>query len=187
MNKTVVKMSLCAMFLALTYLLSLVHLPMPLGAGYFNLGDTALLLGAAILGPYWGALSAIAGAVFADLTLGAAMFIPFTVIAKGGEALIAGFLIHLFKNKKTYFLSFFFASIWMIIIYLFSYIILFGLGALLSSALDLIQALIATIASSLIYLIYAKYVKNDVLKLNQPFFHHKKHCREDNKNLKPAK
>lgn|SRR5574344_350310 len=138
------KMCLAAMFAAIAYVLTTFASIQYAGGGYLNFGDAFIMLGAVILGPWWGALiGAIAGGL-ADLTLGGFLFIPFTIVAKGGEAIIIG-LLHKIFPRKIKWLSFILGAIWMILTYLVCYVILYGWGSLLSSAFDCIQGTVAVI------------------------------------------
>lgn len=58
--------------------------------GYLNLGDAAVLLGAWLLGPWYGAAAAGVGSMLADVLAGAAMYAPATLVVKAVMALTAG-------------------------------------------------------------------------------------------------
>lgn len=64
-----------------------IKLPSPQG-GYFNLGDGAVLLSGALLGPLFGALAAGAGSAAADILSGFALYAPATFIIKALMALL---------------------------------------------------------------------------------------------------
>ena len=87
---------LCATFVALTFVVTwFVNIPaaMVLGAGgNINLGDTVIFVAAAVLGPVGGAVVGGMGSMFADLASGYAMYAPFTLIVKGCEGLLCGFV-----------------------------------------------------------------------------------------------
>lgn len=76
-----------------------VSIPLPLGEGgaYLNAGDAAIYLGAYILGPIGGLITAAVGSALADLLHGAAIYAPATFVIKGLMGLICGFL---FKKIK---------------------------------------------------------------------------------------
>lgn len=95
------KMIFAALFAALTCTVT-AALPIrsPLG-GYFNLGDAVILLGALLLGPYWGAAAGGIGAAMADLLLGYGIYAPATLVIKALVALTAG-LIFLRTTKHKY-------------------------------------------------------------------------------------
>lgn len=82
-KKTVV----AALFAAITCIATLISIPLPIG--YANLGDAVVLLGAFLLGPLYGAISAGVGAALADTILGYAQYIPGTFVIKALCALAA--------------------------------------------------------------------------------------------------
>lgn len=72
--------------------------------GYMNLGDAVVLLGAYLLGPMYGAVAGGLGPALADLLLGAALYVPATLIIKAGMGLAAGLLYRRLRAKKGGFL-----------------------------------------------------------------------------------
>lgn len=146
--------------IALTYVCSaFLSFPYAGGAGYINFGDIIILFSSVILGPFWGTFIGIVGASLADLQLGYIFFIPFTIIAKGGEAFICGMLYKKF-NSKINFLSFIIASLWMVLIYFFAYLINFGIAGLISSAFDLIQITVSIFGAILLVNSFKKFFKD---------------------------
>ena len=69
-----------------------ISIPYAGGAGYFNLSDALILFSCAYFGPTVGLLSGIIGCSLGDLFLGYASCIPFTIFAKGIEAVAFIFL-----------------------------------------------------------------------------------------------
>ncbi len=65
--------------------------PSPTG-GYMNLGDTIVLLGAYLLGPFWGAVAGGFGSALADLMAGYPIYAPATFLIKALMATLAGLL-----------------------------------------------------------------------------------------------
>ncbi|MBQ7236607.1 MAG: ECF transporter S component [Clostridia bacterium] len=99
-TKTIV---LSALFTALITLSTMViQIPMPV-SGYVNLGDVFVLIGAFVLGPIYGTISAGIGSMLADLLSGYAIFAPGTLVIKALMAVTAYYifktLIKVFKNK----------------------------------------------------------------------------------------
>lgn len=93
-HNTLKKLILTALFAALIALLT-AYLQVPImgNGGYIHFGDALIFLAASILpAPYAVAAAAIGGGL-ADLLAGAAVWMPFTVVAKGMIAL-------LFTSKK---------------------------------------------------------------------------------------
>ncbi len=72
----------------------------PTAMGYVNAGDAVVLLGAFLLGPWWGALAAGLGSGLADLLAGYAMYAPGTFVIKALMALCAGSLLNRLGMKK---------------------------------------------------------------------------------------
>ena len=145
MERSLIKnMCLAAMFIAIAYVLTAFAQISYATGGYLNFGDAIIIFSSIILGPYYGAFVGMIAGGLADLTLGGFLFIPFTIVAKGGEALIVG-LLHKKLNKKIKWLSYVLGAIWMIVIYFFCYLILYGPSGLVGSAFDLIQGSVAVI------------------------------------------
>ncbi len=69
-----------------------VKIPIVGTGGYFNIGDIAVVFTGMFLGGWTGALAAGIGSAIADILAGYYIFAPFTLIAKGLFALIAGTL-----------------------------------------------------------------------------------------------
>lgn len=68
-----------------------IRIPSPTG-GYVNAGDCVVLLGAWLLGPWYGAAAAGLGSMLADLLMGYTAYVPGTLLIKGADALVAGLL-----------------------------------------------------------------------------------------------
>lgn len=68
-----------------------IKIPSPTG-GYMNLGDTMVLLGAFLLGPWYGALAGGVGSAMADLLSGYPVYVPATLVIKAVMAVVAGLL-----------------------------------------------------------------------------------------------
>lgn len=86
------KMIYTALFTALTCAATMVlPIPMPLTNGYVNIGDCFVLLGAWVLGPWYGAFAGGVGSALADLFMNYIPYVPGTLIIKGIMAIIAAF------------------------------------------------------------------------------------------------
>jgi uncharacterized membrane protein len=59
--------------------------------GYFNLGDTFVMISGFLLGPVGGFIAGGTGSALADVLLGYTAFAPITFIAKGFEGMLVGF------------------------------------------------------------------------------------------------
>ena len=75
------------------------HVPIPMEAGYCNLGDGVILASGALLGP-WAAAAAALGSALADLLLGYMAYAPVTAVIKGAMGLMAGTLY--LRAKKAW-------------------------------------------------------------------------------------
>ena len=99
-KQNVLKMCLAALFAAVICV-SVVALPIPLpGNGYFNLGDSFIIVAALCLGPLWGGVAAAVGAGLSDLILGYTIYAPATFIIKWLIVLAVYFIAHKRLIKK---------------------------------------------------------------------------------------
>jgi uncharacterized membrane protein len=89
-----VKITLAAVFAALVFVVTSLIPPIPIPAtgGYFNLGEATIYVAALLFSPFVGAFSGGIGAMLADIYLGYGLFAPGTLIIKGVEGAIVGFL-----------------------------------------------------------------------------------------------
>lgn len=93
--KTPLKLAMATVFAALVCVATLtLVISIPATSGYFNLGETVIYTAALLFGPLVGGIAGGAGAAIADILV-AAQFAPGTLIVKGLEGAIVGFL-----NKK---------------------------------------------------------------------------------------
>lgn len=93
-NRTI-KIVLLALTASLILLTTMLYIPM--GIGYYHLGDGFIFAAASLLGPYAG-LSAAIGSILADLLSGYAIYAPATAIIKGCMGLVSGLLLR--KKRK---------------------------------------------------------------------------------------
>ncbi|MGI6776968.1 MAG: ECF transporter S component [Acetivibrionales bacterium] len=66
------------------------RIPTPLPGGYFNLGDTVIIITALVLGRTSGFLAGALGSFMADIAFGGFLFAPVTFIVKGVEGFVVG-------------------------------------------------------------------------------------------------
>lgn len=76
-----------------------IHIASPTG-GYLNLGDTVVLLGAYLMGPWYGAAAAGVGSALADLISGAAAWAPATLVIKAVMAIAAGLVYRTVRQRR---------------------------------------------------------------------------------------
>ncbi len=95
------KITFAAIFAALVFIVTsqIPPIPIPATGGYFNIGEATIYVAALIFGPFVGAFSGGVGAMLADVSLGYVAFAPGTLIIKGVEGAIVGFLS--IKLKKS--------------------------------------------------------------------------------------
>jgi len=88
------RVTVAAIFAALVFVVTsqIPPIPIPATSGYFNIGETTIYIAALVFGPLVGALSGGIGAMLSDVYLGYAIFAPGTMLIKGAEGLIVGFL-----------------------------------------------------------------------------------------------
>jgi len=152
MNKTH-RIVLSALFIGLTFIFTyFVRIPFPTG-GYFNVGDAFIIISAILIDPFAGMLVGAVAGTFSDLLSGYALFIPFTIVAKGLEALIAGLIYHKLRNVFRY-SGVILGPIVMVLVYSFSYYVLLDISAMFANfPFDLVQAGIAIILSIIILIV----------------------------------
>ena len=86
---TTKRITFLAVFTALV-MVTTMYLSVPNGMGYTNLGDTFIMLGAALFGPVFAAISGGIGSMLGDILLGYTVYAPFTLVVKGLEGFLAG-------------------------------------------------------------------------------------------------
>jgi len=89
-----IKITFAAIFAALVFIVTsqIPPIPIPATGGYFNVGEATIYVAALLFGPFVGAFSGGIGAMLADVYLGYVNFAPGTLIIKGVEGAIVGFL-----------------------------------------------------------------------------------------------
>ena len=92
-NKKILNLSLAAVFAALIFLATMIHVGIGFNGGYVHLGDAIIYLCAAFLPAPYAASAAGIGAGLADVASGAPEWVPATVLIKALSAL-------LFTSKK---------------------------------------------------------------------------------------
>jgi uncharacterized membrane protein len=96
-TKLTIRLAIASVFAAVVCIATLVFvISVPATSGYFNIGETVIYVAALLFGPYVGAFAGGVGAAIADMIV-APIFAPGTLVAKGCEGAIVGFL-----NKKIF-------------------------------------------------------------------------------------
>lgn len=150
------KIVLAGLFTALAFIFTyFVRIPIS-ATGYFNIGDAFIILSAIIIDPISGLLVGILAGTMSDLVAGYVAFIPFTIVAKGLEAIVAGLIYQKLRGPLRY-SGVVLGPLLMVIVYAFSYWILFDFNLMLASIpLDLLQAAIAVILSFALIKVFEK-------------------------------
>lgn len=111
-HNSVKRLVLNSLFVAIVFLATyFTRVPTPLPGGYFNLGDTVIMLAAVFMGPVGGMLAGAVGSALADAAAGALLFAPVTFVVKGIEGLVVGLLAAKLCKKDTSRSSFHFSLI----------------------------------------------------------------------------
>jgi uncharacterized membrane protein len=76
----------------------LIQIPTPPTHGYINVGDAMIFTTSLTFGSYIGGVAGGLGSALADLSAGYGYFAPFTLLIKGCEGLVSGFI----SNRKTF-------------------------------------------------------------------------------------
>ena len=74
--------------------------PIPATNGFFNLGDVIVVVSGLTFGPIIGGISGGLGSALADILLGYGTYAPFTLVIKGCEGLIVGYLAGRKEDQK---------------------------------------------------------------------------------------
>jgi uncharacterized membrane protein len=69
-----------------------IMIPIPATSGYFNIGDVFVIISGLVFGPIVGGIAGGLGPALSDLIGGYYFFVPFTLIIKGCEGLVAGYV-----------------------------------------------------------------------------------------------
>jgi uncharacterized membrane protein len=85
-------LAMAAVFAALVCIATIIfRIEIPATSGYFNIGETIIYITALLFGPFVGAFAGGLGSAIADM-IGYPIFAPGTLIIKGFEGAIVGFL-----------------------------------------------------------------------------------------------
>ena len=152
------KMVLSALFAALVYVATnIIHIPTPGTNGYLNLGDCMILLGAFLLGPWYGAAAAGVGSMLGDLLLGYVSYAPGTLLIKGLMAVLAALLFRALREKigrtAASVVGGFIAELWMVVGYFVyeSAVLGYGLAAAAGMPGNALQGVAGLVLSAALY------------------------------------
>ena len=77
---------------ALTTVMTCIMFPLPEPLGYVNLGEVAIFIFSLLMGPLVGGFAGGVGSMLADIILGYSSYAPATLVIKGFEGFIVGYL-----------------------------------------------------------------------------------------------
>ncbi len=132
--RLILSLSLIGVFSALICVLTMViSIPIPATQGFINIGDAGVMICGLLFGPIIGSFSGGVGSALADIFLGYAIYAPGTLVIKGLEGFLVGFI----ANPKKYYEKINYRDILAVIAggsmmaigYFLYEIILFGLAA----------------------------------------------------------
>lgn len=99
-NRSVRRLVQAALFAALTFTATLIHIHIPgMATGYVNLGDCMVLVSGVLLGPLYGGLAAGLGSAMADFLHGYMIYVPGTFCIKLLVAVAAALLYRALAGK----------------------------------------------------------------------------------------
>jgi uncharacterized membrane protein len=88
--KQLINVGIVAAFATLAFVgTTIIRIPIPATGGYFNLGDTFVMIAALLYGPFIGGLAGLIGPALSD-AIGFPQFILATAIVKGLEGAVIG-------------------------------------------------------------------------------------------------
>ena len=89
------ELSILAMFTAVVCVATVIlKMDIPATHGFFNVGDSMVYVTALLFGPVIGGIAGGVGSSLADILLGFPLYAPGTLVIKGVEGLIVGYLGH---------------------------------------------------------------------------------------------
>ena len=150
-NTSTRRLVLNGVLMALTIVVTMTSkVPIPGGYGYVNLGDAVVLLAALLLGRKNGAYIGGIGSALADIFLGYLMFAPLTLITKGLEGYLCGYIYEKFPSLTASVIASIVGGIVMVTGYFIGEIFMYDLGVSLAAVWPNIMQAIAGVIVALI-------------------------------------
>lgn len=101
MDKNTKKIVLNGLMISLVCLATMaIQIPVPGTNGYVNIGDAIIFITSILFGPIPGMIAGGIGSALADILSGYTHWALFTLIVKGLEGYVVGFIINKFKNTS---------------------------------------------------------------------------------------
>jgi uncharacterized membrane protein len=99
--RLLISLSLIGVFSALICVLTmLISIPIPATQGFINIGDAGVMISGLLFGPIIGGFSGGIGSALADIFLGYSIYAPGTLVIKGLEGFLVGFIANPKKNYE---------------------------------------------------------------------------------------
>lgn len=141
-----------------------IQIPVPMTEGYVNIGDSIIFVTSIVFGPIPGMVAGGIGSALADILTGYSHWAIFTLIIKGLEGYIVGFIV----RKNTNLLKNIIATLLGVIVMVCGYLLAGGFlqGSLIVSLGSVPSNIIQGIMSMIIgiplasYLLTIKYIKS---------------------------
>jgi len=157
--------SLLAVFMALVAVATMiVRIPIPQTTGYMNLGDTMVLLSGIFFGPLGAFMAGGIGSALADIMGGYPQWALWTLIIKGIEAMLIGWLVIILRIKPgklslMLITGFVLATAWMVLGYFVAETIMYDrMAALAEVPANIMQALGSVILASLLFPLFYRVI-----------------------------
>jgi uncharacterized membrane protein len=132
----------------------------PILQGYFNMGDSVILLASAFFGPWVGMAAGGIGAAMSDFLSPYAIYAPVTLVIKSLEGFVAGYL---FGKKFNKYLTVLISMTIMVVGYFFAEALilgLFGSGFGIATALyDLVPNTVQGVVNGAVYILISYLVR----------------------------
>jgi len=141
----------------------LIQVPIPATKGFFNLGDAMVMVAGLTFGPLVGAIAGGLGSSLADFLGGWYTWVPFTLIIKGVEGFLVGWIMkYLGKSRGTYIyiLAWIIGGLEMVSGYFLVQVVMYGFSAaLVELPFNFVQMAMSGIIGVPIYLAIRKRLK----------------------------
>lgn len=145
------ELAIVAVMSALTMVATMISINFAPTGGYFNLGDVIVVTTALLFGSTIGGIAGGLGSALADVYLGYEIFAPFTLVVKGTEGFVVGYLAggkdDVTRNKKI--IAWLIGGIIIIIGYWISEVMFLGMTPASATAealtINILQAIISVL------------------------------------------
>jgi len=122
----------------------LIQIPIPATEGFFNIGDAMVMVASLTFGPIVGGLAGGVGSALADALGGWYTWVPFTLVIKGAEGVVAGLIAGREKTNRRVLIAWVCGGLVMVSGYFIVQVFLYGLGAaLVEGPFNLVQMTVA--------------------------------------------